>query len=88
MQTFTFTGGDYTGNIYNASGSDGLEGSILNVTFGEGAIYTGAIASTAAIHVTYDGSQAVKANGGFAFDDADAAAAFAEQYQNTYFTIE
>ncbi len=87
-QTFTFTNGDYTGNIYNASGSDGLEGNALNVTFGEGARYTGAIASTSAIHVTYDGSQAVKENGGCAFDDADEAAAFAEQYQNTSFTIE
>lgn len=87
-QTFAFTGGDYTGNIYNASGSDGLEGNALNVTFGEGATYTGAIASTSAIHVTYDGSQAVKESGGYAFDDADAAAAFAEQYQNTSFTIE
>ena len=88
VQTFTFTNGDYTGNIYNASGSDGLEGNTLNVTFGEGATYSGAIASTAAIHVTYDGSQAVKANGGYAFDDEETAAAFAEQYQNTSFTIE
>ncbi|MBR6890400.1 MAG: hypothetical protein IKN05_05375, partial [Clostridia bacterium] len=88
VQTFTFTNGDYTGNIYNASGSDGLDGNTLNVTFGEAATYSGAIASTAAIHVTYDGSQAVKANGGYAFDDADEAAAFAAQYQNTSFTIE
>lgn len=87
-QTFTFTNGDYTGNIYNASGSDGLEGSTLNVTFGEGAHYSGAIASTSAIHVTNEGSQAVKANGGYAFDDEETAAAFAEQYQNTNFTIE
>ena len=87
-QTFTFTNGDYTGNIYNASGSDGLEGSTLNVTFGEGANYSGAIASTSAIHVTYDGSVAVKEAGGYAFDDTDEAAAFAEQYQNTSFTIE
>ena len=87
-QTFAFTNGDYTGNIYNASGSDGLEGNALNVTFGEGARYTGAIASTAAIHVTWDGSRAVKESGGYAFDDADEAAAFAEQYQNTSFTIE
>ena len=87
-QTFTFTYGDCTRNIYNASGSDGLEGNALNMTFGEGATYTGAIASTAAIHVTYDGSQAVKENGGDAFDDADEAAAFAAQYQNTAFTIE
>ena len=87
-QTFTFTNGDYTGNIYNASGSDGLEGSTLNVTFGEGATYSGAIAATSAIHVTYEGSQAVKANGGYAFDDEETASAFAEQYQNTSFTIE
>ncbi|MBQ6120735.1 MAG: hypothetical protein IJI59_03220, partial [Clostridia bacterium] len=59
-QTFAFTNGTYTGNIYNASGSDGLEGTALNVTFGIGAEYTGAIASTSAIHVTYDGSAAVK----------------------------
>jgi hypothetical protein len=86
-QTFTFTNRAYTGNIYNASGSDGLEGSTLNVTFGEGANYSGAIASTSAIHVTYEGSQAVKANGGYAFDDEETAAAIAEQYQNTSFTI-
>ena len=88
VQTFTFTGGSYTGNIYNASGSDGLEGTTLNVTFGEGAEYTGAIASTSAIHVTYDGSVAVKESGGYAFDDVEAAAAFAARYQNTSFTIE
>ena len=87
-QTFTFTNGSYTGNIYNASGSDGLEGTTLNVTFGEGAAYTGAIASTSAIHVTYDGSVAIKENGGNAFDDADEAAAFAARYQNISFTIE
>lgn len=87
-QTFTFTNGSYTGNIYNASGSDGMEGTTLNVTFGEGADYSGAIASTSAIHVTYDGSVSVKDNGGYAFDDADEAAAFATQYQNTSFTIE
>ena len=87
VQTFTFTNGAYAGNIYNASGSDGLNGSALYVTFGSGAKYSGAAASAAAIHVTYEGSCAVKANGGFALDDADAAAAFAEKYQNTYFTI-
>lgn len=87
VQTFTFTNGAYTGNIYNASGSDGLNGNALNVTFGEGAQYSGAIASTSAIHVTYDGSVLVKENGGYAFDDADTATAFAEQYQNTSFTI-
>ena len=87
-QTFAFTNGTYTGNIYNASGSDGLEGTALNVTFGIGAEYSGAIAATSAIHVTYDGSVALKANGGAAFDNAEEAAAFAAQYQNTSFTIE
>ena len=86
-QRFTFTNGSYTGNIYNASGSDGLNGNALYVTFGSGANYSGAIASTSAIHTTYEGSVAVKENGGYAFDDTETAAAFAEQYQNTYFTI-
>ena len=86
-QVFTFTNGSYSGNIYNASGSDGLNGVTLDVTFGENTEYTGAIASTAAIHVTYEGSKAVKENGGFAFDDAEEADVFADKYQNTYFTI-
>ena len=88
VQDFTFTHGDYTGNIYNASGSDGLQGTTLNVAFGEGAVYSGAIACTSAIHTTYEGSVAVKQGGGYAFDDEEAAAAFAEAYQNTEFTIE
>ncbi len=87
VQTFTFTNGTYSGSIYNASGSDGLNGNALNVTFGAGAHYSGAAASTSAIHVTYDGSVLVEENGGYAFDDTDAAAVFAEQYQNTSFTI-
>jgi hypothetical protein len=86
-QTFTFTNGEYNGNIYNASGSDGLEGSELVVTLGEGAVLNGAAAQTSAIHVTYDGAVTVKENGGYAFDNADEAAAFAEEYQNTAFTI-
>lgn len=87
VQTFTFTNGTYNGNIYNASGSDGLNGNTLDVTFGSGAQYSGAIASTAAIHVAYDGSVLVKENGGSAFDDEEEAAEYAEQYQNTSFTI-
>ena len=87
-QTFTFTNGSYTGNIYNASGSEGLEGTMLSVTFGEGTEYSGAIASTSVIHVTYDGSVAIKESGGYAFDDVDEAAAFAARHQNTSFTIE
>ena len=88
VQTFTFTHGDYTGNIYNGSGSDTLNGSALYVTFGEGAQYTGAAAATASIHVTYEGAALVKQSGGFAFDNAEEAAVFAQQYQNTYFTID
>ena len=87
-QTFTFTNGIYSGNIYNASGSDGLKGSALTVNLGEGAVLDGAAASTSAVHVTYDGSCVVKENGGFAFEDPAEAEAFAEQYQNTDFTID
>ncbi len=87
VQAFTFTNGEYGGNIYNASGSDGLSGSTVSVTFGSGAVYSGAIASTAAIHTCYEGSVLISENGGFAFDDAEEAAAFAEEYQNTSFTI-
>ncbi len=87
VQIFTFTNGGFFGNIYNASGSNGLKGSTLNVTFGEGSTYKGAIASTSAIHVSFVGSEAVKENGGFALDDTEAAADFAEKYQITHFTI-
>ena len=87
VQIFTFTNGVFFGNIYNASGSNGLKGSTLNVTFGEGSTYKGAIASTSAIHVSFVGSEAVKENGGFALDDAETAADFAEKYQITHFTI-
>ena len=87
VQIFTFTNGGFFGNIYNASGSNGLKGSTLNVTFGAGSTYKGAVASTAAIHVTSMGSEALKENGCFALDDTEAAAEFAEKYQNTHFTI-
>ena len=87
VQTFTFSNGDYNGNIYNASGSDGLEGSTLDVTLGTGAVLNGAAAQTSAIHVTYEGSSLIKENGGYAFDDADEAESFAQEYQNTSFTI-
>ena len=87
VQTFTFTNGSYTGNIYNASGSGGLEGNTLKVTFGSGATYSGAIASTSAIHVTYEGSVLLQETSGFAFDNWEEVCAFANEYQNTYFTI-
>lgn len=86
-QQFTFTNGTYEGNIYNASGSDGLEGSALYVTLGEGAVLSGGAASTSAIHVTYDGSLKIKENGGAAYTDEEEAAAFAGEYQNTSFDI-
>lgn len=90
-QNFTFTNGDYSGNIYNASGSDNsvygsLPATTLNVTLGEGATLTGAAASTAAIHVTYDGSVAVKENGGYAYDTLEDAEAILD-YQNTEFDM-
>ena len=92
-QDFTFTNGTYTGNIYNASGSDRSENdaydvaTTLNVTLGEGAVLEGAVATTTAIHVTYEGSVAIKEAGGYAFEDAEEAAEFAAEYQNTEFTI-
>ena len=57
------------------------------MNLGEGAVLNGAAAQTSAIHVTFDGSFTVKENGGYAFDNADDAAAFAKEYQNTFFTI-
>ena len=92
VQSFTFTNGDYSGNVYNASGSDNsqygpLKGTTLELTIGEGATLTGAIASTAAIHVTYDGSVLVKSNGGYAYDTEEEAAEILA-YQNTSFTID
>ncbi len=86
-QNFTFTNGSYSGNIYNASGSDGLDATTLNVTLGEGAELNGAAAMTSAIHVTYDGASLLRSEGCKAFDNADEAASFADQYQNTSFTI-
>ena len=88
-QDFTFTNGDYTGNIYNASGSDQntqLTPSVLNVTLGKGATLTGAAAATSAIHVTYAGSQYVKNTlGGDAVESTDDATILG--YQNTSFTM-
>ncbi len=54
---------------------------------GHGSVYTGAAASSSAVHVTYDGSAQIRENGGYALEDPDVAADFAEQYQNTNFTI-
>ncbi len=87
-QNFAFTNGTYAGNIYNASGSDGLDGNALNVTFGKGAVYSGAAAYTSAIHISYDGETALKAASCMAFENADEAAAFAGKYQLTSFTID
>lgn len=91
-QTFTFTNGEYNGNIYNASGSDNsdqgpLKGSPLNVTVGQGAVLNGAAASTSAIHVTYDGSQFVRGTmNSLAAENEEAVNALLG-YQNTEYTI-
>ena len=92
VQSFTFSNGDYTGNVYNASGSDNsqygpLDATTLELVIESTATLTGAVASTAAIHVTYEGSQVVLANGGDAYDTIEDAAEILE-YQNTYFTID
>lgn len=92
VQSFTFTNGDYSGNIYNASGSDNsengpLKGTTVELKLGEGATLDGAVASTAAVHVTYDGSKQLKANGGDAFETVEEAADFVKEYQNTYFDM-
>ncbi len=89
-QNVTLTNGDYSGNVYNASGSDNsdygpLPGTVLNLTIGEGATLTGAVASTAAIHVTYEGTQALAENGFAAFESEEEAAEFVAEYQNTYY---
>ncbi len=88
-QMFSFSNGSYSGNIYNASGSDNsdygpLGGTDLMVGF-DAADYSGAIAQTAAIHVTYDGAMAVKDQGGYAYtnDNMDEIL----QYQNTSFDM-
>ena len=91
VQKFTFTNGTYTGNLYNASGSDAstvgsLKGTTLDVTIGSGATVNGAIASTAAIHVTKDGSDYVKNTlHGAAVEDVTDATLLG--FQNTSFTI-
>ncbi len=90
-QTFTFTNGEYSGNLYNASGSDAstmgaLDATTLDVTIGAGATLNAAAASTAAIHVTYDGSVYVKDTlKGAAVEDAEDATILG--YQNTEYTI-
>ena len=90
-QDFTFTNGEYSGNIYNASGSDAstqgaLDATTLNVTLGKGAVLNAAAASTAAIHMTYDGSQYVKdtLKGAAVEDEKDAKIL---GFQNSSYTI-
>jgi len=48
--TFTFANGDYVGDIYNGTGYYGQAGDVLNVTVGENASLTGAIALTETFH--------------------------------------
>ena len=46
----TLTNGEYTGNFYNGTGYYGQAGDVLNLTFGEGASVTGAVALTETFH--------------------------------------
>ena len=48
--TFTFANGDYVGDLYNGTGYYGQAGDVLNVTVGENASLTGAIALTETFH--------------------------------------
>ena len=84
---FTFRNMELQGNLYNAGGwYGGLKGIPMNISL-EDATLDGAIATTSAIHVTYDGAMAYKDRKGVAFDDEDEAAQFAEQYQAAEFSI-
>lgn len=84
---FTFRAMGLTGNLYNAGGwYGGLTGIPMNVSL-EDTTLDGAIATTTAIHVTYDGAVAYAERGGVAFDDDAEAAAFAEKYQATEFSV-
>ncbi len=88
-QMFVFSNGDYSGNIYNASGSDNsdygpLEATDLRVFF-DAADYSGAVAQTAAIHVTFEGAEVVKDQGGYAYTEDNMDEIL--EYQNTSFDM-
>jgi hypothetical protein len=75
------------GDIYNASGYEssdgkGLAPSVLDISLSGSTTLTGAISSTDAIHVTKDGSDAVKAAAA-----GEKASADWVKYQNTSFDI-
>lgn len=91
--TFNFSDVELVGDIFNASGYESAPGMMdptpapmaatnLDINLGKGATLTGMISATDAIHVTKEGSDAVKA--------AAAGAKASEdwlKYQNTEFTI-
>ena len=81
-QHFSFTNGSYTGNIYNATGTAGLTGSGLYITLGEGTALSGAAASTSVFRVNDGRAAFIKESGGYAFDDKEEAASFAEEYKD------
>lgn len=84
---FTFNNMELQGNMYNAGGwYGGLTGIPMNITL-EDTTLNGAIATTTAIHVSYDGAVAYADRDGVAFDDDDEAAAFADKYQASEFSI-
>ncbi|KAH3757188.1 hypothetical protein Pelo_11009 [Pelomyxa schiedti] len=69
-----------TGDIYHGAGYYGQKAPSLEVTLSNGATLNAAIAATATIHVTYEGSLAIK--------NAQVKASESwVSYQNTYFTI-
>jgi len=86
-QTFNFLNGIYNGNIYNASGSNGLNATTLNINLKEDCTLNSAISKTSAIHINYDGDQELNKNNQLAFSNKDEADNFAKTYQNTKFTI-
>lgn len=85
---------ELTGAIYNGIGWNANELSqgkvkqmLLEVNLSGKAALTGPIASTSCIHATYEGQKYLKDNKITAFDDDEAAAAFAADYQATGFAI-
>ncbi len=85
---------ELTGAIYNGIGWNANELSqgkvkqmLLEVNLSGKASLTGPIASTSCIHATYEGQKYLKDNKITAFDDDEAAAAFAADYQATEFAI-
>ena len=91
--SYTIVDSDLEGAIFNGIGwnaNELSEGNVksmtLNVNLEGTATLAGQIASTSCIHATYEGQTYLKENDIQAFEDAEEAAAFAADYQATYFT--